>query len=69
MEPLEQNSLGDLLAKALMSDHNIVVCRASVQDGRTQVVFAIQVLEVTVDGVTESLLIDDMPVPPKDQLN
>lgn len=64
---MDQNlTLSGLLAAALQSDDNIVIARATASD-RSQIVFAVQVLEVTVDGVTESLV--DVVTPPKSQLN
>ena len=68
-EPIEELNLGKLLALALMSGDNAVVARARVGgEIDAQILFVVQVVEITRDGVTESL-IDDMEMPPKDQLN
>lgn len=63
---MENVTLSHLLAEALKSEHNAVVARVTANDN-SQLVFVLQVIEVTVDGVTESLV--DMETPPASQLN
>lgn len=59
-------SLSQLLASALKSEHNAVVARVTAADN-SELVFVLQVIEITVGGITESLI--DEPIPPKEQLN
>lgn len=59
-------SLSQLLASALRSEHNAVVARVTANDN-SELVFVLQVIEITVDGITESFI--DETVPPKSQLN
>lgn len=67
MDTEDQNvSLTRLLAAALESPEHAVVARVTAND-HSQLVFALAIIEVTVDGVTESFV--DQMTPSPGQLN
>lgn len=65
-------SVAGLLSKALMSDDHAVVARVRVpgRDGeKGELVFVLQIVEYTVDGVTEMLIGGLEGPPPGTKLN